>query len=475
MKKNVRKCMLVVLLVFTTVLSFGKVQKIRLVMQDYTPHNPVIVKHSEILEKEFYKATGIEIDLELVPVPRETYSQNLNLLIMSGDIPDIIWFRDDGDLLWAEQSLLTDLRPYVEKSEILQESMNSWNKERLENYPYILAIYPLNLKIGVTKMEWLEDLNIEIPENRPMTIDEYYEMLKKFTEKGQYGITVAGNPGGLTELDWIFSSAFGTEKMWVKDENGNYVFSHVTPMRKEQLAFYRKIYQEKILDPEFLTTNWQAKEDKFYSGRVGMIVGTSGVVIDLYADRTKKIGDGTTVIPLVPPSGPYGDAGFLAVNLYKEPRGFAIPVTSKVKDTAFKFLEFMASEQGQFLDWFGVEGIHYVKENGKIVKTQEEWWPFFFESTNWQSPIPLLGDAGKKSLEICNEYYVGDNYFPMPQEYATLWDAMNSIEREYSSKIVMGQFDIDKFDEFVEKWYKAGGETYTKLANEYFRSRGGEQ
>jgi len=63
----------------------------------------------------------------------------------------------------------------------------------------------------------------------------------------------------------------------------------------------------------------------------------------------------------------------------------------------------------------------------------------------------------------------------MPQEYATLLDAMNSIEREYSSKIVMGQFDIDKFDEFVEKWYKAGGETYTKLANEYFRSREGEE
>ena len=65
---------------FTTVLSFGKAQKIRLVMQDYTPHNPTIVKHSEILEKEFYKATGIEIDLELVRFKRNLFAE-LNLLI----------------------------------------------------------------------------------------------------------------------------------------------------------------------------------------------------------------------------------------------------------------------------------------------------------------------------------------------------------------------------------------------------------
>lgn len=461
----------IILLVFEGVLSFGKAQKIRLVMQDFTADNPIIAEFTEILESEFHEWSGIEIDLEPISVPRETYSQNLNLLIMGGDIPDIIWFRDDGDLIWASQGLLMDLRPFVENSDVFQKNMNPWNMQRLENYPYILAIFPLNLKIGVTKLEWLEELNIVVPEDRPMTIDEYYLMLKKFTQKGKYGITVAGSPGGLTELDWIFSSAFGIEKQWIKNDNGDYVYSHVTPKRKEQLVFYRKLYQEGILDPEFLTTNWQRKEDKFYSGEVGMIVGTSGIVIDLYADRMKKIGDGTTVIPLVPPSGPYGDAGFLAVNLYKEPRGFAIPVTSKVSDTAFKFLEFMASDEGQFLDWFGVEGIHYIKKNDQIEKTQEEWWPFFFEGTKWESPVPLLGNAGAKSLEICEKYYTGDNYFPMPQEYATLWDAMNVLEREYSAKIVTGQFELDKFDEFVEKWYEAGGETYTQLANEYFKSR----
>ena len=45
---------------------------------------------------------------------------------------------------------------------------------------------------------------------------------------------------------------------------------------------------------------------------------------------------------------------------------------------------------------------------------------------------------------------------------------MNNLYKEYSMKIVLGEYAIDKFDEMVTKWYKAGGTLYTDLANEYF-------
>ena len=48
-------------------------------------------------------------------------------------------------------------------------------------------------------------------------------------------------------------------------------------------------------------------------------------------------------------------------------------------------------------------------------------------------------------------------------------DIMNrTLYVEYASKIISGEWDIDKFDEFVEKWYASGGEQVTQTAREWY-------
>ena len=48
-------------------------------------------------------------------------------------------------------------------------------------------------------------------------------------------------------------------------------------------------------------------------------------------------------------------------------------------------------------------------------------------------------------------------------------DIMNrTLYVEYASKIIAGEYPIDKFDEFVEKWYASGGEAVTKAAREWY-------
>ncbi len=83
----------------------------------------------------------------------------------------------------------------------------------------------------------------------------------------------------------------------------------------------------------------------------------------------------------------------------------------------------------------------------------------------------MYGKPAQASIAIVNDMFEADNYFLMPQEYATKWDEMNNLQKEYSMKIVLGEFNIDKFDEMVEKWYKAGGTLYTELANEYLNNK----
>ena len=39
---------------------------------------------------------------------------------------------------------------------------------------------------------------------------------------------------------------------------------------------------------------------------------------------------------------------------------------------------------------------------------------------------------------------------------------------EYASKIITGEYNIDKFDEFVEKWYSSGGKAVTETARDWY-------
>lgn len=465
---NMKKVVVVVLclLLFISAFAFAKTVTLTLLQQDVSPHNPEDVDLLAYLTKGFKEETGIDLKIDIVPIPAGNYSEKVNLLLAGGTYPDIIWWRDDADLPYVDQGLLLDLSAWVNQSAILQKQMPSWNKTRFQNYPYLIGISPLQTNIAVTRKEWLEESGIN-----PVTVEDYYNLLKFYKQKtGKYGITITGN---LVRLNWIFDAAFGVNQMWIKDANGKWVYSKVTSGEKEKLAFYAKLFKEGLLDAEFITVAWQAMEDKFYTGQVGMLVATAGIVQDLYQTRFWDRGIQTELVPLYPPLGPSGKANFTAINLSKEPRGFSITVTCKEPEVAFKFLEFMASDRGQYLDRLGIPGREYNIVDGKIVRTDRGlgWWPRFFEVPTWEAPITMYGKPAKASLDIVHKVFEADNYFLMPQQYATQRDEMNNIYKEYSIKIVTNQIPIEKFDEMVQKWYKAGGELYTTLATEFFSKK----
>jgi putative aldouronate transport system substrate-binding protein len=466
---NVKRLLVFTLLtlLLISVSVFAKSVTLTLLEQDISPHNAEDVAFMNYLAEGFKKATGIDLKIEIVPIPAGNYAEKVTLLLAGGTYPDIIWWRDDAELPYVDQGLLLDLSKMVNASKVLQEKMPDWNKQRMENFPYLLWISPLQTRLAVVRKEWLEESGIY-----PVTVEDYYNLLKFFKQKtGKYGITITGD---LSRLNWIFDAAFGVNKMWIQDENGKWIYSKMTSGEKEKLAFYAKLYKEGLLDAEFITVGWQSMEDKFYSSQVGMLVATAGTVLDLYQKRFWDRGVETELVPLYPPLGlPEGKANFTALNLNKEARGFSITVTCKEPEIAFKFLEFMASDEGQYLDRLGMPGREYNIVDGKVVRTErgEGWWPRFFEVPSWEAPIALYGKPGEASLKIAHSLFEGDNYFLMPQRYATQWDAMNNLYKEYSIKIVTNQYPIEKFDEMVQKWYQAGGELYTKLANEYFNAK----
>ncbi len=93
----------------------------------------------------------------------------------------------------------------------------------------------------------------------PKTVDEFYNALKVLKEKN-------GAPGwiplGLNEQNYMGSalySAFGTAVTadFDADDNGKVVYNRTSDQYRHYLTFLNKLYEEELIDQEFLTVDYQ--------------------------------------------------------------------------------------------------------------------------------------------------------------------------------------------------------------------------
>lgn len=441
---------------------------IRLVSKDLLTTNPDDVKEIEAIEAGL-KAQGTDVDIQIVDMPGSGYADALGVMLLSGDIPDIIYFQG-GDQKMAEQGILEDLNPWIEKSEHIKDALWPHNVDRLAHYPYLLYIYPPRAPQPVMRSDWLEELGME----PPTTVEEYEALFQAIHDADLDGDGTTGNTLGLTgygttaELDSVFNQAFGVTGTWMKNADGQWVNSRVTDAEKAKIEFYARLADKGLYDKEFVTNTWDVKEDKFYSGKAGVIFGSSPEVIDIYTGKMRQAHPGEDIsLTLLPaPQGP-GGQGLAAVDVSKESRGFAISSLSENKETAFKVLDFMASTEGQNIDRMGFEGTQYTKDaDGKVTFTDQisTWYARFFNAANWQPPTPLLGDTAQQALDNLKSDFTPDNAFVWPADYAADVDATEQVYRAWVAKFITGEASLDQWDQFVAEYNAAGGERMAEYA-----------
>lgn len=444
---------------------------IRWAHKDIALSNPADVAHIERIEKAM-AARGVDIDLQLVELPYEGYAEKLGVMILSGDVPDLIYFQGTGtgpagDEKVAEQGLLEDLRPLIDGTTHLKKALWPHNVDRLSHYPYLMHVFAVRVWQPVIRKDWLEKAGVGVPE----TVDDYVELLKALRDKdldgdGQnntFGITTAGTTA---ELDAVFNMAFGIEATWLKNDKGEWINARVSQQEKEKLAFYRSLYDQGLLDPEFITTKFAVKEDKFYTGRVGMVMASSPESVDIYHGKMRQVHPDAELQILPPPRGV--KQGLAAVDVSKETRGFGISTLAKNKKEIVALLDFLASPEGQMLDRLGFEGEHYTKDGDKITLTPAfpTWYARFISAQPeaWKPPVPLHTEAGEQILEQAAKFYRADNAFVFPFEYAADIDAAESAYRSNVFRFISGERPLDDWDGFVEEWNAAGGTRMTEYA-----------
>lgn len=437
---------------------------VTMLLKDMASDDAAGLAYCEAVEKALAEQ-GVYVDFSFIDAPAGTYVEVVPLAVMNEVLTaDILFFQGNSDTQVAEQGFLQDMTPYVEGSTYLKDVMYQHNLDRLANSPYLLTASPLDVFIPVLREDWIPQLQTYDTLLAEPTVDAYRAFLTELTDKGlcEYAICVYGDH---TRLDSVFGAAFGVTKTLVQTDEGGWVYKHVTPEMKALLGFYAELYADGLIDPEYLTNTWDVAEEKFYSAKAAMLIGKAGATIDVYDNQMQTVnGAEAALVPLPPATGEAGQF-YIAVDVSKEERGRVISADSQVKEAAFAVMDFAASPEGRVLDLYGVEGFHYDLVDGKITPREDApaWYGAFYSSLKGLAPDlnadAPLGNAGMESIAMADEYYLADNNVLLPTEYAAYWDAMTSLFKEYSADIIRGQRPLDDFDEFVEKWNAAGGDT----------------
>ncbi len=67
--------------------------------------------------------------------------------------------------------------------------------------------------------------------------------------------------------------------------------------------------------------------------------------------------------------------------------------------------------------------------------------------------------------------FMTPSYFETSETMKTKWASLEKLEQQTILKIIVGEADMSSFDEFVENWTSAGGQTITDEINEELSSR----
>lgn len=444
---------------------------VKIIEKDVSPDEEDVQGMVKVIEEKMAEM-GNYVKIEYLEAPAGKYIEVLPLALRTGQIePDIVYVQNGIEFALVNEGMFVDLTDYINNSEFAKDVMEEYNWERLKQYPYLMWMAPPLTYCGLIRSDWFNQLDSADALMADPTPENYYNMFKELKDKGicEYPLTTDNNK---LRLDGVFNQAFGITSTIMQADDGSYHFMHVSEGTRDKLEYLHKLYKEGLFDPEFITNTWDVMEQRYYDGIAAVISARVGDVAQIHEDKMVQVNGESASLTALPPAKGIAHA-YAAVDLTREPRGFAIMEDSEVKDAAFAVLDFICSPEGRMLDKLGLEGVHYKIENDSIFFTEERpsWWSRFFETTNGFKPTqkmeqPLYSPPVQDTLDLAIQYYAPDVNIIIPPDLATNWDAMINLYDEFYADVIRGERPISDFDAFVEQWNAAGGNVFAEYLAE---------
>jgi len=323
------------------------------------------------IEKRIEQYTNTELDIQ--GLPSTVYNEKLPVMVASGDIPKVVsanktpYILDAilDDVFWEIGPYLKDYPRLSELNEIIYKNISVDGK--IYGLP---RVRPIARGTYIYRKDWLNNLGLQ----EPKTIDEFYNVLRAFTyddpdKNGQqdtYGMTVRDMPIEVRDMA-IF---YGAPNNWgIVD--GKFVKDVLFDEYMEGLKFMKKLYDEGLINKDFLAVDRPKWEGEFEFGKAGIIHNTSNTVT-IFGARVKNQKSDSEVDFFSRLTGPKGER----IRAEAGSNGFlAFPKASVKTEEELKqilaFFEKMNDEEMATLFHWGVEGVHFKAENGKAVRIDQ--------------------------------------------------------------------------------------------------------
>lgn len=337
--------------------------------------NPVA---QEITEK-----TGVFIEVQQ---PTGNPDEKLNLMLVSGDLPDIVLIdrREAtlnkyiaGGALIPLNDLIDEYAPNIKEryGDVLSKSVYEDGKNYYLNNWYGLDPDP-NWAVNM-RMDILEEFGYaeRAMAGDSFTQEEFVDLLRQFKEKypevdGMPCIPMTVNADEFSSIMGTFKAMYGMKNYYEHDDRIEFIVRD--PRYLEMVKFINQLYTEGLLDREWGINKAQNYRDKASSGRVfatagGILNETNTAFREQYGEDTNHLFYAFKVTAPGVSAGEttYGPRSSLGWD------GVGITVANEHPVETIKFLDFLASEEGQYLLMWGPEGLTWNMENGVHVPTQE--------------------------------------------------------------------------------------------------------
>ena len=242
-------------------------------------HLKLFLTNKNIVDGSYAK-TMIEqatnTELEIIQVPTKELDNKLNILLASGDRPDIIQCETEtmeSQLLSA--GILLPINEYWDNYPNIKNGRDeaTWDLMRYtDGNIYSIGIKnPNPLSIIAYRQDWLDKLGLEVP----TTLDEYYKVATAVAKEDPDGNGVDDTFafGGYQNVDtsWfdhIFGAYGALPNYWML-QDGHLVNGSIQPGMKDALVFLNKMYTDGLIDPEFVTDDPKRWQQKVKSGVFG--------------------------------------------------------------------------------------------------------------------------------------------------------------------------------------------------------------
>lgn len=320
--------------------------------------------------QEIGKRTGVSVDVQAVP--SASYAEKIKIILASGKLPDIMEGIPAGELnIIGAQGALAAINKYADELPNFKKLYMEENSWVMKSYSddkgniYTWPVYNLSRDVNHGFM-YRKDIFDKLGIKEWTTTDEFYKALKKLKEKYPNSYPYASKNGANIFKDWSFSWGFSGDSTYpVYFDRSDNTWKLVTtqPGFKDMLDFMKKLYNEGLLDPEFISdteASWTAKmtsEDKAFVtydwiGRLEMF----------YTQVKDKMPDYN--LRYANPVGPTG----LHKTLNKILNfGTAIAVNENT-EAALKMMDYLTSPSGAELITMGIKNTEFTLDaSGKPV------------------------------------------------------------------------------------------------------------